>query len=146
MTRIYSDLAHKRLVKKIDIAPDCTVRLLGDRGRDLRGMDASAGEDQIFALSLIAAIARVSGARVPVVMDTPLARLDTDHRTNVLKYFASRASEQVIFLSQPDEVHGPYLEVIRDRIGATYHLDFEELGDGIGRAHVRRGYFTSEEV
>ena len=115
MTTIYRRLAHKGLVKRIEISPDCSVRLLGDRGRDLRDMDLSAGEEQIFALSLIAAIARVSGASVPVIMDTPLARLDTDHRTNVLKYFASKVSDQVVFLSQPDEVHGPYLNVIRNR-------------------------------
>ena len=115
------------------------------KGRDLRSLDASAGEEQIFALSLIAAIAKVAGAKVPVVMDTPLARLDTDHRTNVLRYFASQGSEQVIFLSQPDEVHGPYLKVIQDRVCAKFHLEFEELGGEIGRAHVRKGYFPSEE-
>ena len=145
MTNIYRSLAHKGLVKKIEIAPDCTVRMLAERGRDLRTLDASAGEEQIFALSLIAAIAKVSGARVPVVMDTPLARLDTDHRTNVLRYFATQASAQVIFLSQPDEVHGPYLKVIKDRVCAKYHLEFEELGGDIGRARVQPGYFPSEE-
>ena len=72
------------------------MRLLGDKGRDLRTLDASAGEEQIFALSLIAAITKVSGARVPVVMDTPLARLDTEHRTNVLRYFASQASDRAL--------------------------------------------------
>jgi hypothetical protein len=63
----------------------------------------------------------------------------------VLRHFASQASEQVIFLSQPDEVHGPYLDVIRDRVGVTFHLAYEELGDGVGRAHVRPGYFSGEE-
>ena len=50
MTAIYRRLAHKGLVKRIEISPDCSVRLLGDRGRDLRDMDLSAGEEQIFAL------------------------------------------------------------------------------------------------
>lgn len=146
MTTVYKQLAHKTLVKRIDILPDCTVKLLGDKARDLRMMDASAGEDQIFALSLIAAIAKVSGSRVPIVMDTPLARLDTDHRRNVLRYFAAHAGEQVVFLSQPDEVHGSYLKVIRDRICKAYHIEFEELDNGVGKAHVRNGYFPSEEI
>ncbi len=146
MTSVYKQLAHKTLVKRIEIADDCTVKLLGDKNRDLRTMDASAGEDQIFALSLIAAIAKVSGTRVPIVMDTPLARLDTDHRKNVLQFFAAHAGEQVIFLSQPDEVHGSYLKVIRDRVCQAYHIEFEELGDGVGKAHVRSGYFPSEEA
>lgn len=146
MTNVYKQLAHKTLVKKIEIAPDCTVQLLGDRGHNIRGMDSSAGEEQIFALALIAAIAKVSGTRVPIVMDTPLARLDTDHRSNVLRYFAAHAGEQVIFLSQPDEVHGSYLKVIKDRVGKAYHIEFEELDNGVGKAHVRAGYFPSEEV
>jgi len=144
MTTVYKQLAHKTLVKKIEIATDCTVKLLGDKDRDLRSMDASAGEEQIFALSLIAAIAKVSETRVPIVMDTPLARLDTDHRSNVLRYFAAHAGEQVIFLSQPDEVHGAYLDVIRSRICKSYHIEFEELSNGVGMAHVRNGYFQGE--
>jgi DNA sulfur modification protein DndD len=145
MTAVYQQLAHKTLVKRIEIAPDCTVKLLGDKGHNIRTMDSSAGEDQIFALSLIAAIAKVSGTKVPIVMDTPLARLDTDHRRKVLQYFAAHAGEQVIFLSQPDEVNGDYLKVIRDRVGKAYHIEFEELGNGVGKAHVRNGYFQSEE-
>ena len=78
-------------------------------------------------------------------MDTPLARLDTEHRTNVLKYFASQVSDQVIFLSQPDEVRGPYLKVIRNRLAVSYRIEFEELGDGVGRATISRGYFEQEE-
>jgi DNA sulfur modification protein DndD len=86
--------------------------------------------DQVFALSLVAAIAKVSGKPVPFVIDTPLARLDTAHRVDVLQYFAWHGGEQIILLSQPDEVHGPY---------------FEEIADGVGKAHVHEGYFTSEE-
>jgi DNA sulfur modification protein DndD len=145
MTLVYKQLAHKSLVKKIEIARDCTVKLLGDKGHDIRTMDSSAGEEQIFALSLIAAIAKVSGTKVPIVMDTPLARLDTDHRSNVLRYFAAQAGEQVIFLSQPDEIHGAYLKVVADRVCAKYHIEFEELDNGVGKAHVRKGYFPSEE-
>jgi DNA sulfur modification protein DndD len=145
MTAIYKQLAHKSLVKKIEIGTDCTVKLLGDKGHNIRSMDSSAGEDQIFALALIAAIAKVSGTKVPIVMDTPLARLDTDHRTNVLRYFAAHAGEQVIFLSAPDEVHGSYLKALKDRVGKAYHIEFEELDNGVGKAHIRNGYFPNEE-
>ncbi len=69
MTTVYKQLAHKTLVKRIEIANDCTVRLLGDKDRDIRTMDASAGEEQIFALALIAAIAKVSATRVQKTRD-----------------------------------------------------------------------------
>ncbi|MDP3156600.1 MAG: DNA sulfur modification protein DndD [Archangium sp.] len=141
MTEAYQALAHKKLVKQIAIDASCNVQLLGDEGRDLRTMDASAGEDQIFALSLIAAIARVSARSVPVVMDTPLARLDPDHRKNVLRYFTERPGEQVILLSQPDEVSGRYLEAVKDRVCESYVIDHEEIANGVGINKVRKGYF-----
>lgn len=142
MGSIYRSLAHKTLVRKIEIDAACNVRLLGERNRDMREMDSSAGEDQIFALALIGAISKVSGITVPIVMDTPLARLDTEHRTNVLRYFAAHSSEQVIFLSQPDEINGDYLNSIQGRVAQAYHIEFEELGNGVGVAKVREGYFT----
>jgi DNA sulfur modification protein DndD len=144
MTIAFRSMAHKTLLKKIQIEPDCTVRLLGDQGRDMRTMDSSAGENQIFALSLIAAISLVSKRSFPIVMDTPLARLDTGHRLRVLKYFTEKVGEQVILLSQPDEVHGQYLDAIRPRVSKAFKLEHVEIGNGVGRSHVVDGYF--EEV
>jgi DNA sulfur modification protein DndD len=144
MTDAYRTMAHKDVVKEIVIEPDCSVRLLGGTSRkDLREMDASAGESQIFALSLIAAISRVSERAFPIVMDTPLARLDPQHRRNVLEYFTSLRS-QVVLLSQPAEVSGEYYELIQPRTAAVLHLEHEHLGDGVGRSRVRRGLY--EEV
>jgi DNA sulfur modification protein DndD len=144
MTTAYKALAHKTLVKSITIEPDCTVKLHGDQGRDMGNMDASAGENQIFALSLIAAIGRSSGREFPIVMDTPLARLDSVHRLNVLRYFTDRFREQVILLSQPDEVSGQYLDAIRDRVSVAYRIDHEELGNGVGQSRASRNCYFEE--
>jgi DNA sulfur modification protein DndD len=144
MTDAYRTMAHKDVVRRIEIEADCAVRLLGGSGmRDVREMDASAGESQIFALSLIAAISRVSQRTFPIVMDTPLARLDPEHRRNVLRYFTTLKS-QVILLSQPAEVSGEYMELIQPRTSAVLHLEHEHLGDGVGRTRVRPGLY--EEV
>ncbi len=136
MTRAYLAMAHKRHVKSISIEPDLTVRLLSEKGRDLKELDNSAGEDQIFALSLIAAIAKVVNLNIPIIMDTPLARLDDLHRLRVLEYFTDRDAEQVILLSQPVEVFGPYLDKIRPRISTSFLIEHEELGNGIGRNQI----------
>lgn len=141
MTRAYKAMAHKKMVQRIDIGPDCHVRLLADGNVDMRSMDASAGEEQIFALSLIAAIAEVSDRNFPVVMDTPLARLDSDHRMGLLRHFTKHTSEQVIFLSQSDEINGPYLEAIRDRVIETYLVETQDMGGGVGLNRVHRGRY-----
>jgi DNA sulfur modification protein DndD len=139
MTRIHKRLAHKQLIDRVEITEDCEVRLLDKHGNDLRRFDASAGENQIFAVALISAIAEVSQADVPMVVDTPLARLDERHRMNVLQHLASQPG-QIILLSATDEVTGPYLEAIRDKVCAGYHLDYEELEAGVGITKVSEGY------
>lgn len=141
MTDAYRSMAHKKLLKKVEIAEDCSVKLLGDEGFDMRSIDASAGENQIFALSLIAAIGLASKREFPIVMDTPLARLDSEHRRQVLKYFTEKMGEQVILLSQPDEVRGEYLDAIRSRICVAYTIHHTELGNGTGLSKVQDGYF-----
>jgi DNA sulfur modification protein DndD len=140
MTKIYKELAHKQLLARIDISDECEVVLRDKQGNDLRRFDASAGENQIFAVALISAIAQVSGAEIPMVIDTPLARLDEKHRMNVLEHLASQRG-QVILLSATDEVTGPYLRAIEGRVAAEFHLQFEELESGIGVSRIAPGYF-----
>ncbi|WP_339369973.1 DNA sulfur modification protein DndD [Paenibacillus elgii] len=145
MTKAYKAMAHKNIVKKIEISQDCSVKLIGDSGRDIRDMDPSAGESQIFALSLIAAITHVSKRHFPIIIDTPLARLDSDHRKNVLEYFTQMDS-QVIILSQPEEVYGEYLDIIRSRVNSEMTIEFQTLANDIGRARVKAGYFEGATI
>jgi len=144
MTEAYQALAHKKQVRRIRIDEALNVQLIGESGHDLRNIDTSAGENQIFALSLIAAIGQVVRFSVPIIMDTPLARLDVEHRLNVLNYFTNRAGYQIILLSQPNEVHGQYLATIRTRLCARFLIEHEELGDGLGLNRVHPdAYFES---
>ena len=140
MTKAYRAMAHKDIVKRIEILQDCTVKLIGESGRDIRDMDPSAGESQIFALSLIAAVTNISNRRFPIIIDTPLARLDPDHRKNVLKYF-TQLNSQVIILSQPEEVYGDYLELIKPRVNTEMTIEFQALANDVGCARIRNGYF-----
>lgn len=144
MTEVFRLMAHKKHLNEIKIERDCTVRLLAKGGRDLRDLDASAGENQVFSFALIAAIARATERGFPIVIDTPLARLDAQHRINVLRYFTERAGEQVILLSQDAEVTGPCLDVLRSRVCQTYLIDHEEIGNGVGVNRIRDGRYFEE--
>ncbi|MNE92026.1 hypothetical protein D3C80_1897070 [compost metagenome] len=106
----------------------------------MRAIEASAGESQIFAMALVAAVAGLSGRRLPSIIDTPLGRLDSDHRQRVLAFFTSR-EVQTILLSQPDEVNAQYLGLIRDRVAAQFHLDHQLRAGGLGGSILVDGYF-----
>lgn len=140
LTDVYRSLAHKGIVETVAIAQDGSVALLDARGRNLRDTDASAGENQIFAMALIAAITGLGGEPLPLVIDTPLGRLDPGHRDRVLDYFTSRNS-QIILLSQPEEISGPYYDRIVARIGSEHHLLYHSDGGALGVTVVEKGYF-----
>jgi DNA sulfur modification protein DndD len=141
MTEVFRLMAHKKNLAEIKIEKDCSVRLIAKGGRDLRELDASAGENQIFSFALIAAIARATDRGFPIVIDTPLARLDSQHRLNILKYFTDKAGEQVVLLSQDAEVTGQYLDAVRDRVNQTYLIEHAEIGNGVGVNRVHKGQY-----
>ncbi|HCE6897654.1 AAA family ATPase [Pseudomonas aeruginosa] len=140
VTNIYQRLAHKSVVKCIEISAEGRVSLYDAAGRNLRDTDSSAGESQIFAMSLIAAISGLLGEQLPMVVDTPLGRLDPEHRERILEFFQSRQA-QTIILSQPEEVGGRYYEKITPSLAAEYHLSYNLDRGGLGYTLLKRGYF-----
>lgn len=136
MTNVYKQLAHKSQVEQIVIENDGTTRILGKTGKELP-FDRSAGENQIFATALIAGLADVSGVKAPLVVDTPLGRLDSMHRENIFKFWISNPKRQVILLSQDKEIDAEFYGRIHDCVCATYLLKHTDVGDGIGRTEAK---------
>ncbi len=145
MTRAIQKMAHRSdYLSSVEIDAEGTVALLSPKGDDLRQYDLSAGEKQIFTQALFSAVADVSERDFPLVIDTPLGRLDEQHRLNVLRHLAARQG-QVILISTDTEVVGPYLEAIRTKISKTYIIRNETRG-GIARSWPEEGYFTEQNI
>lgn len=145
MTKAHRSMAHKKdLVERIAIDENCDVKLLNADGMDLRGYDLSAGEKQIFTQALISAVSSVSGRGFPMVVDTPLGRLDIEHRKGVLNHLVQR-EHQVILLSTNTEVVGEYLQEISQHVQKKYLISFERVSD-IGQSTVRPGYFEESGI
>ena len=143
MTRVYKQLAHKTQVSKIVIDNDGTTRVMSKTNKEML-FDRSAGENQIFATALIAGLAEVSKVKAPMVVDTPLGRLDSKHRQNILNFWIGNTGRQVILLSQDEEIDADFLKRIKKHVSATFLLEHEDVGDGLGRTTVRADeYFGS---
>ncbi|CAB3752438.1 hypothetical protein LMG29542_01749 [Paraburkholderia humisilvae] len=140
MTRVYKQLAHKDQVAKIVIDNAGATRILGKTGQEIV-FDRSAGENQIFATALIAGLAEVSGVKAPMVVDTPLGRLDSKHRENIFRFWTGNSSRQVILLSQDKEIDAGFYKGIKDNVAETFLLEHVDVGDGIGRTTVTRGKY-----
>ncbi|QXI09164.1 DNA sulfur modification protein DndD [Pseudomonas zeae] len=98
------------------------VVLIDDEGLTLRKDELSAGEKQIFAISILEALARTSGRSLPVVIDTPLGRLDSIHRKKLVENYFPKTSHQVIILSTDTEIDYAFYEGLQGSISHSYHL------------------------
>ena len=79
---------------------------------------------------------------LPFIIDTPLGRLDHDHRENLVEHFFPEASHQVIVLSTDTEITDEYYESLSSKTAGEYHLRYDESE---GYTEVSRGYFGDEE-
>ena len=75
-----------------------------------------------MATATVWALREVSNAPMPVILDTPLGRLDSDHRLSMLEYFA-QASHQVILLATDTEIDGDLEAQLEPVISRSYNLD-----------------------
>src|SRR5690606_37086940 len=81
-----------------------TLAMFNQHNEEIDIMSRSEGEKQLISLGMIWALTKVSGSKMPFVIDTPLARLDSIHRKNVVEHYFTRLSDQVIILSTDTEI------------------------------------------
>jgi DNA sulfur modification protein DndD len=125
---MWNQLNHKPdLIQTIRILPDSNfeVKLFNAEGSELDKTKLSAGEKEIFAISLLWALIQVSGKKLPILVDTPFGRLDSIHRRNLTKNYFPKASHQVILLSQDEEVVGEYYDLLRPSIAQEFEIKNE---------------------
>lgn len=119
-------LAHKEdLVSKVTIDPDTyLLRILNSKGEEVHA--PSAGEREVFGLSMLWGLAQISGRSLPVVIDTPLGRLDQSHRATIVKSYFPRAGEQVIILSTDAEIDETWYRALKPAIVQEFSLEHDD--------------------
>jgi len=125
-------------ISDIKIDPDYHIELQMEDGNYISKSILSNGEKQIFAISMLLALAKVSGRPLPFVIDTPLARLDSSHRDKIVENFFPNASHQVIIFSTDTEIDKMYFEKLSPHITKVYHLKYD---DQTKSSLASEGYF-----
>ena len=103
----------------------------------------SKGEKQVFILSLYWAIIKTSNQAGPFIIDTPFARIDTEHREQISAVFFPNISSQVIILSTDEEVVDSYRAIIQPYIAHEYILEYNVEQ---GCTSVKPGYFKETKI
>jgi DNA sulfur modification protein DndD len=121
-THAFHRLTTDKSYKELTINERYGLTIIDQNDREVS--QRSAGAEQIIALSLIDGLNKVAGKEAPIVMDTPMGRLDPEHRANVLK-FITTMSRQVILLVHDGELDREKdLEPINERVDALYDIKF----------------------
>ena len=97
----------------------------------------SSGEKQIFVMSLYWAMMNQSKNDLPFIIDTPFARIDTEHRANITNQFFKKLSGQLIVLSTDEELSNKHLDEMQDQISNVYILEY---GDD-KRTHIKKDQY-----
>ena len=128
MTDCYKKLANKKnLVSKIEMDPETLdLTYINKEGEVVTKERLSAGEKQLMVISLLWALAICSKKKLPVIIDTPLSRLDSAHRESLITTYFPNASEQTIILSTDSEIDEKYYELMQGSVGDRFTLEYDD--------------------
>jgi len=129
------------LIERIEIdKDDFRLTLFDDERNVVDKARLSAGEQQLLAVSFLWGLSLASGRSLPVVIDTPLGRMDSTHRKHLVERYFPHASHQVLLLSTDEEIDQKYLEVLKskDALDRCYTIAYDRKSRG---SKVRAGYF-----
>lgn len=145
------EVAYRKLARKEDLQIKARinphtfdVELVDETGIAINRKSLSAGEKQIYAIAILEALAKTSGRQLPVIIDTPLGRLDSHHRDKLIHHYFPYASHQVILLSTDTEVDERYFaSALADDISHAYQIQFDALTKS---SKLTKGYFWKENL
>ena len=145
ITQCFQQLLRKKtLVQRIQIDPESfELRIRGGNDSLIATDRLSAGERQLLAVAVLWGLAIASGRQLPAVIDTPMGRLDSEHRKYLVEQYLPVASHQVILLSTDEEIDGGYYEKLRPAICSEYVVTYD---DHTHSSTIQPGYFPQSRI
>lgn len=136
VTRLREELHNKILEKYKLIMPDDNIQDLEiDENFLIRLKDIddnlvivksqSAGQKQILAICIFGALSELSNSQIPLILDTPLSRIDSRNRANIIKHYYAKGN-QVIILPTDTEISTKEYQYIKPYIAGLYQISNEE--------------------
>lgn len=127
ITELYHELANKEdMVKKIKIDKDSlAIDLIGYDDETLDKSHISSGEKEIYTLSLLWGLSKISKKQLPVIVDSLLSRLDNTHAENIVEKFFPTAGNQVIILAHDREIGQELYDKLSKHIAKEYKINPE---------------------
>jgi DNA sulfur modification protein DndD len=115
-------LDSNELLDSVEIDEHFLLSYKDKNGNAIPMSSLAAGMKQLSATALLWALKDASGSQLPVIIDTPLGRIDRQHQENLLRYYYPNAGGQVIILPTDSELDDRKSELLAPHIYREYRL------------------------
>lgn len=88
----------------------------------------SQGERQVYIMSIYLALLKTSRKDIPFFIDTPFARIDSEHRANIINEFFNKLDNQMFILSTDEEIIGEHKKMLESHISNVFTLQISNYG------------------
>lgn len=127
LTTRFNQLCRKQdFIEKAILDPETYAITLYRSGYAFPREQLSAGERQLLAIATLWALRDISGRPMPVIVDTPLSRLDSEHRLSMTQDFFPHVSHQVIVLATDAEVDEELLGHLAPAVSHVFGMHYDE--------------------
>lgn len=114
------------------------LRLFNKNKQEIVKERLSAGEKEMLMLTVIWAMFKVSGWKLPFVFDTLFGRLDLDHKNALIQHFIPKCGDQVLIFTTDSEIGSEQYEIIKDITSSCYTLEFNESQE---KTEIVKGHY-----
>ncbi len=125
------------LIGQITVDEDFYLSFLDKDGQPIGSGSISHGMRQLAVTALLWALKDVAGRPLPIIVDTPLARIDRENQDNLLTHYYPNAAEQVIVLATDSEVDERKYNLVRSQLNRVYTLSNPD-GETTSAREVKR--------
>ncbi|MGX3044098.1 hypothetical protein [Helicobacter sp. T3_23-1056] len=112
-------------VCELHIGLDFEIKLRDKDGEAIIVESQSSGQKQILAICIFWALSELSNSKIPLIIDTPLSRIDATNRANIVaKYYAQ--DNQVIILPHSGEIGLKEYQYAKPNLAGLYKIQNSE--------------------
>jgi DNA sulfur modification protein DndD len=131
----FKSIISHNLIDRIHLDGAYTFTYTDKAGKVVGRSSISSGMKQLVATSFLWALKDLSRRKLPVIIDTPLGRIDRQNQDHMLNNYYPAIAHQVIVLPTNSELDPQKLKILRPRIAAEFVIE-NASGDA---ASVRTG-------
>ena len=135
VNEMYSLLKNKKdMVTNIKIDRDMRIHLRGSSKKSISVEWISEGEKSILMYSIMYGLVKLSKKKMPLIIDSPLGKMDSTHVEKIVSNLYPSLGNQVILLSHDREVTWEVIPLLEPIISRKYLLTENKI-------KIKEGYF-----